>query len=303
MPVTGPTSSTNKSSMSWTAVALALGLCIIFGGNQVASKVALKEFTPLFCGALAFTLAFLALCTYVLVSTHEWQLPSHLVWRLHCLSAILFVLFNGTALVGLQFTLASRASIFIAIHPFFVVIFNTLSPQREQINVGKFLGLCLTFAGVIIVFSQRLSGQMGASWIGDSLILLAAALLGLIILHIRTVTRYVSSIQATLWQMGLSIPIFWLATWILEPPLTIPPFSEAWLGIVYMGLAVNALAFVVRAELFRRYSASTVSAFLFISPVFGLFLSHWLLGDPLTWAVILGGALVSLGVFLVYRFT
>ena len=289
--------------MSWVAVVFAHCLCVIFGGNQVASKIALKEFTPLLCGALAFTFAFLALCSYALVGAREWQPPSRLVLKLHCLSAILFVLFNGTALVGLQLTLASRASIFIAIHPFFVVIFNSLSPQREQINVGKFLGLCLTFAGVLIVFGKPLSSQMGASWSGDSLIVLAAAVLGLIILHIRTVTRYVSSIEATLWQMGLSLPIFWLGTWILEPPLTIPPFSESWLGIVYMGFAVNALAFVVRAELFRRYSASTVSAFLFLSPIIGLLLSHWLLGDPLTSAAILGGALVSLGVFLVYRFT
>ncbi len=289
--------------MPFVAVVLALGVCTLFGGNQVASKVALREFTPLFCGALAFTLSGIALWVYALVRSKSWQPPSLTVWRLHSISAVLFVLFNATALIGLQFTLASRASIFIAIHPFFVVIFNSLGPQKERINVGKFLGLCLTFAGVVIVFSERLREQVGVSWIGDSLILLAAALLGLLILHIRKVTRYVTSTQATLWQMGLSVPIFWLAAWMFEPPLTIPQLSESWLGIVYMGLAVNAIAFVVRAELFRRYSANTVSAFLFTSPVIGLVLSHWLLGDPLNWAVGLGGALVSLGVSIVYRFT
>ena len=295
-------SSTPKSSMPLWAVALALSVCALFGGNQVASKVALREFSPLLGGALAFTLASLALWIYALVRSLEWQPPSRLVWRLHSISAILFVLFNATALIGLQFTLASRASIFIAIHPFFVVIFNSLSPKREQISVGKFAGLCLTFAGVIIVFSDRFSPQIGASWVGDSLIVLAAALLGLIILHIRTVTCYVCSTQATLWQMSLSVPIFWLGAWMFESPLTMPPFSESWLGIVYMGLAVNAIAFAVRAELFRHYSANTVSAFLFTSPVIGLGLSHWLLGDPLTWAVGLGGAFVSLGISIVYRF-
>jgi drug/metabolite transporter (DMT)-like permease len=46
-----------------------------------------------------------------------------------------------------------------------------------------------------------------------------------------------------------------------------------------------------------------VAAFLFISPVLGLAMSHLLLGDPLTLAVGLGGILVSFGVFIVYRFT
>ncbi|WP_088242181.1 EamA family transporter [Calothrix rhizosoleniae] len=90
---------------------------------------------------------------------------------------------------------------------------------------------------------------------------------------------------------------------MFESSLIIPQFSDSWLGIVYMGVAVNAIAFVLRAELFQRYSVSTISAFLFTSPIIGLFLSHWLLGDPLTWSVGLGGAVVSFGIFLVYRFT
>lgn len=75
------------------------------------------------------------------------------------------------------------------------------------------------------------------------------------------------------------------------------------ISIIRMRFAVNAIAFVVRAELFRRYNASEVAAFLFISPVIGLVLSHLLLGDPLTWAVGLGGILVACGISIVYRFT
>ncbi len=74
-------------------------------------------------------------------------------------------------------------------------------------------------------------------------------------------------------------------------------------GKIIMVVQNKAIAFVVRAELFHRYHASTVSAFLFISPITGLCLSNWLLDDPLTWTVGLGGGMVALGVFLVYHFT
>jgi drug/metabolite transporter (DMT)-like permease len=297
------TASNHKSLMPLGAVAIALFICALFGGNQVASKIALQQFPPMLCAALAFTLASTSLWIYAWFKDSEWQIPDRLIWRLHIISAILFVLFNAIALIGLQFTLASRSSIFIAMHPFFVVIFNYLTPSRERIGWCKWLGLGLTLVGVFVVFGDRLIPSSGASWIGDSLIILASALLGLIILHIRHVTRYVSPIQATLWQMGLSVPIFWLAALIFESPLTFLPFSESWWGIAYMGLAVNAIAFVVRAELFRRYSANTISAFLFISPITGLWLSYWFLGEYLTWTVALGGAMVALGVFLVYRVT
>lgn len=293
----------HKSSMPLSAVAIALFICVLFGGNQVASKIALQQFPPMLCAALAFSLSSIALFVYAWYTDREWQVTDHIIWRLHIISAILFVLFNATALIGLQFTLASRASIFIAMHPLFVVVFNYFTPSREQVGWQKLLGLVLTLAGVLIVFSDRLSPSSEASWIGDGLILVASALLGLIILHIRTVTSYVSPLQATFWQMVLSVPLFWLAASIVEFPLIFPQFSESWWGIVYMGLAVNAIAFVVRAELFRRYHVSTVSTFLFMSPITGLCLSNLLLGDPLTWTVGLGAGMVALGVFLVYRFT
>jgi drug/metabolite transporter (DMT)-like permease len=294
--------SNENSSMPLSAVAIAIFICILFGGNQVASKIALQQFPPLLCAGLAFTLSSITLWIYAGVKSIPLQVPNGQIWRLHIISAILYICFNAIALIGLQFTLASRSSIFIAMHPFFVVVFSYLTPQKEKIGWRKWFSLSLILAGVLIVFSDRLVPSLGASLWGDSLILVASALLGLMILHLRHVTEYVSPVQATLWQMSLSLPFFWLTSFIFESPLAFPQFSDSWWGIIYMGLAVNAIAFVVRAELFRRYSASTISAFLFISPISGLWLSNWLLGDILTWTILLGGIMVAVGVFLVYRF-
>ena len=293
--------SNENSPMPLSAVAIAIFICIIFGGNQVASKIALQQFPPLLCAALAFTLSSITLWAYAGVRSIPWQVPNGKTWRLHIISAILYIFFNAIALIGLQSTLAIRSSIFIAMHPFFVVVFSYFTPQKENIGWGKWFSLSLILAGVLIVFSDRLVPDLEANLLGDSLILLASALLGLMILHLRHVTYFVSPLQATLWQMSLSVPFFWLASLIFEYPLAFPQFSDSWWGIIYMGLAVNAIAFVVRAELFRRYSASTISAFLFISPISGLWLSNWLLGDILTWTILLGGIMVAMGVFFVYR--
>ena len=89
-----------------------------------------------------------------------------------------------------------------------MVVFNHLTPNKEKIGWRKWFSLSLILAGVLIVFSDRLVPSLGASWLGDSLILLASALLGLMILHLRQVTHYVSPLQATLWQMSLSVPFF-----------------------------------------------------------------------------------------------
>lgn len=285
------------------AIAIALILCTMFASGMVSAKVAIGEFPPLFCGALAFTLASGAIWIYARIIGVPLQPPSPAIWRSHWISAILFLLAKVTLLGGLQWTLSIRANIFISVYPFFVVIFNSLVSRQERLQGSKLLGLCLTFAGVTIAFADRLSPQSGASWLGDSLILLASAFLALIVLHLRRVTRSVHPMQAIFWQVVLSLPMFWLAAFSFESPLALPQFSIAWLAIAYNGLITNAIGLVLRAELFRRYSASMVSSLLAFVPIIGLGLGHWLLGEPGNWTVGLGGAIVSFGVFIVYRST
>ncbi len=287
--------------MSVQAVGITLGICALFGGAQVAVKVALGGFTPLFCGALAFTMSTVGLWVYGYLRGERLQLPSRQVLPLHLISAFLFVLFNGTALMGQQLTLASRSSIFLASHPFFVVLFNYFTPRRQRLNGGVLMGLGLAFAGEVVVFGDKLAASSGASWLGDSLMVLSSALLGLTIIYLRTVTNYVSTIEAVWWQSVLSVPFFWLGAWLWESPLQIPVGFAPWWGLIYIGLGVHAIAFATRAELFRRYNANSISSFLTISPVMGVLLAHWLLGDPLNWGVGVGGAVVFAGVLLVYR--
>lgn len=292
---------TYRSPMPLVAVASVLILCTIFASGMVSAKVALREFSPLFCGALAFTLASAALWFYARILGVKLQPPSRAIWRSHCISAILFLLAKASLLGGLQWTLSIRANIFMAVYPFFVAIFNSLISRQERLKGSKSIGLCLTFAGVAIAFGDRLSPQSGASLLGDSLVLLASGFLALIVLHLRQVTRSVPSIQAIFWQIVLSLPAFWLAAFIFESPLTLPQFSISWLAIAYNSLMTNAIGLVLRAELFRRYSANTVSSFLAFVPIIGLGLGHWLLAEPLNWTVGLGGVIVSSGVFIVYR--
>ncbi|MCM1984248.1 DMT family transporter [Lyngbya confervoides] len=215
---------------------MALLLTCMFGGNQVASKIALDTFPPLLCGAWAFSLATLSLGIYAQRRRVQLCPPSRQVWAYHARSALLFLGFNAVALVGLQLTLASRASIFIALHPFFVIIFNQLIRRDERIGPGQLVGLALATVGVLLVLSDRLQGDVGTSGAGDGLLLLSAALLGLSILQIRQVTHYVSALQATFWQIGLTVPAFWIGSLLLEAPLRLSYNLLPWTGIIYMGL-------------------------------------------------------------------
>ena len=62
-----------------------------------------------------------------------------------------------------------------------------------------------------------------------------------------------------------------------------------------------SFSYTMFVVLLQRYPASSLQAFTFLTPVWGVLLGGLLLGESITWAVALGMALVAGGVFLVNR--
>jgi drug/metabolite transporter (DMT)-like permease len=64
---------------------------------------------------------------------------------------------------------------------------------------------------------------------------------------------------------------------------------------------VVSVTYVVWFALIARFSASRVSAFTFLTPLFGVAAGHLVLGEPLTGAFAAAVALVAVGLVLVNR--
>jgi drug/metabolite transporter (DMT)-like permease len=73
------------------------------------------------------------------------------------------------------------------------------------------------------------------------------------------------------------------------------------LAFVYQGSIIAGLTFVAWTALMRRHQLGQLSAFIFLTPLFGVFLSWLLLGDPITLPLVAGLVLVASGIALVNR--
>ena len=104
-----------------------------------------------------------------------------------------------------------------------------------------------------------------------------------------------------LWQMVISVPVFGVAALMSEnivwERVGLAPIA----GIVYQGLVVAGLGFMLLTYLMKRYSTSVITSFNFVSPISGVLLSVLLLGDKITFHVLAGVALVGTGLYLVAR--
>jgi drug/metabolite transporter (DMT)-like permease len=99
--------------------------------------------------------------------------------------------------------------------------------------------------------------------------------------------------------VALSVPILGFAAWISGETLTRVPGPLALSLMVYQAVWVVGLTFLVWFELVKSYSASKLSAFTFITPLFGVVASYFILHDRVTPVFFLSASMVCAGLWLV----
>lgn len=88
-------------------------------------------------------------------------------------------------------------------------------------------------------------------------------------------------------------------------PFSGPPVRE-WatvpvLALLFQGIYIVAFTYVLWFWLLRRYPASGLASFAFLSPAFGVLCGALFLGEPLTPRIFLALALIAAGLIIVNR--
>src|ERR1700704_3871950 len=139
------------------ATVLVIALCLSWGFNQVAIKLALPEIPPLVQAAFRSTFGALVVVLWsrsrgVKLTESDGTLVPGLV------PGMVFALDFLLIFRGLKWTSASRASLFIYSAPFFVVIGARWLLPSDRFDRWQWLGLCLSFAGIAVVFGVPTPG-------------------------------------------------------------------------------------------------------------------------------------------------
>jgi drug/metabolite transporter (DMT)-like permease len=103
------------------------------------------------------------------------------------------------------------------------------------------------------------------------------------------------------YQVAISIPIFILAAWLRDERIAHMPSALSLSLLAYQAFWVVGLTFTLWIALVKVYSASKLSAFTFITPLFGVVASYFIMKDTLTLAFGAAALLVIAGLYLVNR--
>jgi drug/metabolite transporter (DMT)-like permease len=282
------------------AAALMLMLCLSWGFNQIAIKLALPDIPPMLqatirsAGALP-VLLLVARLRGVKLFERDGTLGAGLF------AGVLFGLEFVLIYRGLLLTTASRAVVFLYTAPFFVAL-GSYQFLGERLRGSQWGGLALSFAGVAVAIGvPQPDVDANVLW-GDLMVVGGGAMWAATTLVAKgTTLRRAAPEKALGYQVALSVPILAFAAWFSGETLTRVPGALALSLLVYQAIWVVGLTFLIWFALVQAYSASKLSAFTFITPLFGVAASYFILHDTLTPAFGAAALLVIAGLYLVNR--
>lgn len=290
-----------RSSIDGLAAATMLALCATWGAQQVAIKLAAPDVPPLVQVALRFVLS-----TVLVAGFMAWRRvrPSFgRTWRPGLLAGTLFAVEFLLIAEGLRHTSAGHMAVFLYSAPVFTAVGLHLLVPAERLRRTQWLGILVAFAGIAVAFLGDPRGGAAAArtsaW-GDVLGVLAGALWGATTVVVRTTAlSEAPAAETLLYQLAVAAVLLPPAAAFSTDPARLSFTPVAWASVLFQGIVVSFASYLTWFSLLRRYLATGLAVFSFMTPIFGVVFGVIVLGEPLTPAFLAGAALVLAGITVV----
>lgn len=185
--------------------------------------------------------------------------------------------------LALQHITSAHSIVFIGILPLTTAIFGVIrGSERPKLPFWIF-----SVFGSALVAGFALSQGIGASPIGDGLMLLAIIVCGLGYAEGGRLSRSLGGWQVICWALVLSLPVMGALSMIYWPPTFADIAAPAWLSLGYVSLFSMLIGFVFWYRGLAQGGIAAVGQLQLLQPFFGLALAATLLHEPVTQAMLL----------------
>ncbi|HEV3365074.1 MAG TPA: DMT family transporter [Acidimicrobiia bacterium] len=203
-------------------------------------------------------------------------------------------LLYGLGFLGVQRATAGASALLLNINPVIVALL-AWPMLGEPLKRSSVAGIGLALAGVATVSVRSGLG----SPLGIALLLGAALAWAWASIVIKRMGSVDLLRLSCLQMIAGGLPLLVLG---LVAEHRLPHPTAASLGwFAFLVIPATAVNFVLWFGLLERYSATAMTSWLFLIPVFGVLSGALFLHEPLTWRIVAGGLLVVAGVLLTQR--
>jgi drug/metabolite transporter (DMT)-like permease len=277
---------------------------VVWGASFVATKIALRDLTPVALVWARFALGIVVLGVFVGARRQlrpvSWR---DLAWFL--LLGFLGITFHQWLQSnGLRTSQATTTGWIVSTSPLFIALLGSIF-LRERLGLWGVAGIGIATVGVLLVVARGdpsaiFAIRLGAP--GDALILISALNWALFsVLSRGSLKRH---------PAALMMFYVMLLGWLLSTALFAaesgfrglgPLSGPGLLALLFLGFLCSGVAYVFWFDALERLPASSVGAFLYLEPLVTVAVAACLLGEPVRLGTMVGGAIILLGVWLVNR--
>jgi drug/metabolite transporter (DMT)-like permease len=274
-----------------------------WAANIVAGKLALHSMNDMALAQVRVTAgAILFVISFFLWRGRPALKLTRREWGFLALAAFFGITVNQIFFIaGIDRTSAAHSGLIVALGPVMVLIL-ACAMRLETLTVLKTLGAVVALAGVGVLAAGRSAQTDGATWLGDALLFVGGLAFAYFTILLKGVAdRYATlTLNALIFALGAVFLLPFSAASLTRVPWRALP-AAAWWEIGFMVIFGTFAAYLIYAFALTELTASRVAAFAYLQPVIAAGLGVWLLSEAVTWRVVLGGAMILLGVYLAER--
>lgn len=291
----------SRQALDSKASGIMFGLCILWGLQQVVLKLAAPDISAVMQIALRSGLS--ALMVYPMIKLAKGTS----LWGRDYLAAgilvgLLFAAEFFLVAQALRFTSAAHTVVLLYTAPIFVALGLQWKLPSERLSLIQWLGIACAFFGIVIAFLFRpASSQAAASsalW-GDVLALIAGVLWAATTIAVRlTKLAEAPATQTLFYQLFIAFLVL-LPVAFFMGQATIHWSVLSFTSLLFHTVVVSFASYLIWFWLLKKYLASQLGVFSFLTPIFGMCFGVVLLNEQLELNFLVGTCFVLMGVMVV----
>jgi drug/metabolite transporter (DMT)-like permease len=292
-----------RKSLDGTGAAIMTLVCMVLGLHQVAIKIAAPDIAPILQIAIRSGLSAVLIGILIVWRREGFSLRDGTLLPGILLGIAFSVEFIFVA-EGLRYTSASHMSVFLYTAPIFTALMLHRFLPAERLYPLQWLGIGLAFCGIATTFGGSIfqSGIDGGVLRGDILAILGGIAWSSTTVIIRC--SRLSDAPATKTLLYQLVAAFILLHAYAVGSGQAGSFSltaTALASVLFQAIVITFAIYLAWFSLLRRYNASQLSVFLFMTPLFGVSFGVLLMHDPINIYFAIGALLVLMGLTLVSK--
>ncbi|CAG9164868.1 hypothetical protein LMG23992_00013 [Cupriavidus laharis] len=293
----------SRRPLDGAAVGLMVVLCAAWGLQQVVIKL-----TAPLMGAVLQAGVRSAIAALLVFGFAAWRGTP--IWRRDgtlgagLLAGLLFGAEFFCIFVGLGHTTASRMAVFLYTAPIFTAIGLHFTVAGERLQRGQWLGVVLAFCGMVLAFADGMTATSahGSTLAGDALGVAAGLLWAATTVVVRaTALASAPASKTLLYQLAVSGVLLLAMALMAGQAEGVQLNGMVLASLFYQSVLIAFASYLAWFWLLRRYLASRLSVFSFLTPLFGVAFGVVLMHDAVGSRFAVAALLVLSGIVLVNR--